>query len=412
MKMKTTSSTLLAVLPLLFFGQPARALDLNQLIPSLYGGDGITLGATGHEAHFSQESSSALNDLNRQLGNGFGAFPFNSSAGNFSFAFDPALGTFVSSTDTLGPIFAERAPTLGRGKWSLNFYATFFDYDTFNGQSLHNLHTRALHDADVPAPGDPDTPSGTPIPGVRTGFEFDDIDIKLNVDASVRIFSPAATYGVTDKLDVSVLFPIVSIDMDVRSQYRLILSPENPTPSVHNTNVTAGAEKPTDHASGSDTGVGDILIGAKYQFYKSPAVELAGAFLGKFATGDEDNFFGTGDNTLRPFLVASRTFRSLGGSSLNLTPHVNLGYEYNINHFDRSGLEYIVGFDFGTRRLTLASELLGSHSQEGEDRVDVAVGLKWNVFKQIVLSGNVILPVNDSGVRSDVITTFGVGLNF
>src|SRR4029453_14115336 len=99
-----------------------------------------------------------------------------------------------------------------------------------------------------------------------------------------------------------------------------------------------------------------------------------------------DNFFGTGDNTLRPFLVASRTFRSLGGSSLNLTPHVNLGYEYNINHFDRSGLEYIVGFDFGTRRLTLASELLGSHSQEGEDRVDVAVGLKWNVFKEIVLS--------------------------
>jgi len=273
---------------------------------------------------------------------------------------------------------------------------------------LHDLHVQALHDIDTVG-GDPSGPNN---PGVRTGFEFDSIDIKVDVNASVLVFSPAATYGVTDKLDVSVLFPIVSVDMDVNSLYRLKVSPQNPTPSVHNTNVLNGAEAPADHVHGSATGIGDIVLGAKYQFYKSPAVDLSGAFLAKLATGDEKDFLGTGDYTLRPFLVASRTFRRIAGTPLDLTPHVNIGYEFNVNNSDLSALEYIVGFDAGTRRVTLATELLGSHSHEGEDRVDVAVGLKWNPYKQLVFSGNVILPVNDAGLRSDFITTFGVGISF
>ena len=58
----------------------------------------------------------------------------------------------------------------------------------------------------------------------------------------------------------------------------------------------------------------------------------------EFATGDDDNFLGSGDYLVRPFLVASRTFRSIGGSPLNLTPHVNLGYQWNVNYRVRSAL--------------------------------------------------------------------------
>jgi hypothetical protein len=407
--MKTIVSTLLTVPTLIFVEQSSRAADLRDFISGLYGGDGILLANnTGHQAHFAQESGNALNQLNRQLGTGFGVIPFNSSAGNFAFRFDSDLGTFVNTTDTLGPIFAERAPTLGRGKWNISFYGTFFDYDHFNGQSLHDLHVKALHDINTVG-GDPSGPNN---PGVRTGFEFDSLDIKVDVNASVRIFSPAATYGVTDKLDVSFLIPMVSVDMNVNSLYRLVVSPQNPTPGVHNTNVTQGAEQPADHAQGTATGLGDIVLGAKYQFYRGPAVDLAGAFLAKLATGDEKNFLGTGDYTLRPFLVASRTFRGIAGTPLDLTPHINIGYEFNVNNSDLSALEYIVGLDAGTRRVTLATELIGSHSHEGEDRVDVSVGLKWNPYKQLVFSGNVILPVNDAGLRSDFITTFGVGISF
>lgn len=406
-----TKNLLLSLAVLLFFFREASeaAVPLSELISGLYGGNGITLGAaTRHDAHFTRESGDALNQLNDRLGTDFGVFPFNSSAGNFSFAFDADLGTFVSTTDTLGPIFAERAPTVGRGKWNVSFYATFFDYDEFNGQNLHDLHVEALHQPDEPPQFDPDGP----IRGKRSGFELDTLDINVDIDASVRIFSPAVTFGLTDKLDVSVFFPIVDVDMDVRSYYRLNISPLNPTPDIHLTNVVDGAEAPADRASGSATGIGDIVLGAKYQFYKSGTLDLAGAFLAQLANGDKDNFLGSGDNTLRPFLVASRTFRALGGSPLNLTPHVNMGYEFNVDNFDRSAFEYIVGFDAGTRRVTLASELLGSHNQEGEDRFDAAVGVKWNVYKRLVLLGNVIFPLNDTGLRSDLITTLGVGMSF
>jgi hypothetical protein len=177
--MKTIVSTLVTVLGLLFFGQPSRAVDLSDLISTLYGGDGITLGATGHQAHFSQETGSAINELNRQLGTAFGVFPFSSSAGNFGFKFDPDLGTFVNTTETLGPIFAERAPTVGRGKWNLNFYATFFHYDDFNGQSLDNLQVVSRHDPDEITGPDPDG-----IPGVRSGYQLDTLDVMVDLDAA------------------------------------------------------------------------------------------------------------------------------------------------------------------------------------------------------------------------------------
>ena len=113
--MKTIVSTLLTVPALVFSVQSSHAGDLRDLISGLYGGNGITLGNnTGHEAHSAQESSDALNQLNAQLGSGFGVIPFNSSAGNFAFGFNADLGTIVNTTDTLGPIFAERAPTVGR----------------------------------------------------------------------------------------------------------------------------------------------------------------------------------------------------------------------------------------------------------------------------------------------------------
>jgi hypothetical protein len=391
----------------------ARAENLNNLIPGLYGGNGITL-ATGtpHSAHFAEESGSALQQLNQRLATSFGRYPVSSSSGNFAFAFDTDLGTAVNTTETLGPIFAERAPTIGRGKWSLNFYATFFDYDTLNGRSIHDLHATALHDADVAGGFDPDQPSGLPIPGVRTGFELDRIDIKVDVNASVRIYSPALTYGVTDKLDISAVLPIVDVDMDVRSRYSLVLSPLNPRPDVHDTNVVHGAEPPTDHKHGSSTGIGDFVLGAKYEFYQGGVVDLAGAFLAQFPTGDERNFLGTGDTLLRPFLVASHSFTGIAGSPISITPHLNLGYQYDIDYADRSALDYVLGFDVGTRRVTLAGEFLGRHTQRGDDLLDVAVGVKWNVYKRLVASGNVILPVNDTGLRSDVITTLGLGVTF
>src|SRR5690348_15082648 len=118
-----------AVLSVSLLSKPAvLSKDLDQLIPSLYGGGGITLATqgppqiAGHRAHFQAATGNALDQLNNQLSRSFSAFPFNSSAGSFAFNFDRDLNTLVNTSDTLGPIFAERAATLGQGKWNVSFY--------------------------------------------------------------------------------------------------------------------------------------------------------------------------------------------------------------------------------------------------------------------------------------------------
>lgn len=397
-------------LALLLSDGESSARDLRDLIPGLYGGDGIFLADPPpgspfptHAPHFTIESAAAINQLNQQIATEIALFPFSSSVGGFTFAFEPTLGTFVSTTETLGPLFAERAPTLGRGKLNVNGSFTYFTYDKFEGDSLDSLVVVARHQPDVIPPDDE-----------RTSFELDTLRINVDLDIRVWLLSLAATYGLTDRLDVGILVPIVHVDMDVRARAELLPSEENPFPDVHN--FTGGPEDPVDRASGDAIGIGDIVLRAKYHLVKSDIVDFAGALLVKLATGDEDDFLGTGTTTLRPFLILSRTFDKFPLPSLSVTPHLNVGFEFNVDRSDQSSVEYVVGFDIGTKRFIVAAELIGSHEPDGDgigdNILNAAVGLKWNPFKRFVLAGNVQVPLNYDGLRSYVIPTVGVEYSF
>ena len=399
-----TAVTLVILWTLLLTRSVSDAKQLRDLIPGLYGGDGITLAPPpadspfpSHAPHFTVASAASINRLNEQLTAAIGAFPFSSSVGGFTFSFDPLLGTFLRTTETLGPLFAERAPTLGRGKFNFNAAFTFFKYDSFNGERLNNLHVDALHQPDVIPPNDE-----------RTSFELDTIRINFDIDIRVRIFSLVATYGVTERLDVGILMPIVNVDMRVKSHAEIITSPTNPFPAVHT--FVGGPESPDDHASGSATGVGDVVLRAKYYLLKSEVIDVAGALLTKLATGSHGDFLGTGTTTIRPFLILSRTLFGI------LTPHLNLGYEFNLDRGSQSTVEYVIGFDLGTSRLTFAGELLGSYAPSGDGSGDhiltASMGVKWNPWKQLLVSANAQVPVNRSGLRSDLILTFGAEYSF
>jgi hypothetical protein len=92
--------------------------NVGSLISDLYGGNGITIAAGStnpafsHVAHFTQESSDRLADLNRVLSANVGGYSFNSAVSGVTFDF--AQGTAVRSNQSLGPIVGERAPTIGR----------------------------------------------------------------------------------------------------------------------------------------------------------------------------------------------------------------------------------------------------------------------------------------------------------
>jgi hypothetical protein len=167
----------------------------------------------------------------------------------------------------------------------------------------------------------------------------------------------------------------------------------------------------TDGASGHALGLGDVVLRAKYQLLKSDVVDIAGAFLTKLATGSHRDFLGTGTTTLRPLLVLSRTLFDL------VTPHLNIGYEFNLDRGNQSAMEYVVGLDVGTAKFTVAADLLGSHEPAGngigEDILNGSLGLKWNPWKQFLVSANAQVPLNrKSGLRSDLILTFGAEYSF
>src|SRR5690348_13255361 len=52
--------------------------------------------------------------INNLLGDQLSSFPLGSSAGGFTWTFEPKSSTFSRSSDSFGPIFSERAITIGR----------------------------------------------------------------------------------------------------------------------------------------------------------------------------------------------------------------------------------------------------------------------------------------------------------
>jgi hypothetical protein len=108
-------------------------------------------------------------------------------------------------------------------------------------------------------------------------------------------------------------------------------------------------------------------------------------------------------------MIYSRTFGSF-------TPHLNLGYEVNLDDSKQNSVEYAAGFDVGAQKWTLAMSVLGSREISGDEIADTivngSVGIKWNPFGNYILTANVLMPLNDDGLRSNVITTLALERNF
>ncbi|MFC6670084.1 transporter [Marinobacterium aestuariivivens] len=376
----------------------ALAKDLVDVIPGLYGGDGITLAPPegpfpSHEAHFLLASTESVLALNKLIAGEIRPFPVSPSAGGVTYQFDPAQGTYVQTSQTLGPLVSERPETLGQGKFSLGFAVTYFEYDEFEGHDLGKLRATALHDFDIIAP--PDSPDS---------FENDTLDIQFDIDLRFTALALAGTYGVTDRLDVSLIVPIIKASMDVDAEAMVEVSEENPFPGAHT--FEGGDESPFDSDSESATGIGDVVLGAKYFLLDEQRYNVAGAARVKFETGDEDNFLGTGSTNLQPFVIASANITD------KIIANTNLGFDLDLDDSDRDEFLYKVGVYGGSPQLTGAVDIVGRHrlneSGTGDDIVDAAFGVKWSPTKNLIFSANVQVPLNDDGLRSDVISTIGL----
>lgn len=396
-----------AILTVALLGLPAglrvaEAQGLKDAVTSLYGGDGILLRPTpppfpSHAPHFTVTSLQGLDQLNQAISSNLGIVSLNSTASGFTL--DIERGVPVRSTENLGPLLAERAPTLGARKLNLGLFYTRADFKRLGGTDLDDLTLVFAHE-DVNGDGTLGVPE----------FELDQIHADLDVDLSQDIVALFATYGITNSWDVSAVVPIVHTRLHVRSVARIV---RNSSISRFVHNFGPEGDQPVDTAGGDETGIGDILLRTKYHFFRSQSAwpDLAVAGQVKLPTGDEDDLLGTGETNFLGLLVASRTYG-------RFTPHVNAGYEATTGSSEENLVRYVVGVDAALHpRLTLAGDILGRWAPErsgnGENIVDFAVSAKWNVWRSLLLDAAVQVPINkDEGLRADFIWTVGVEYTF
>ena len=128
-------------------------------------------------------------------------------------------------------------------------------------------------------------------------------------------------------------------------------------------------------------------------------------------TGNKHDLLGKGETSFRLMLIASRQFGWLA-------PHLNLGYEISTGPAEMDNLRYVAGVDARLhRRLTVALDAVGVYGPNvkliGNHVVDAAVGVRWKVFRSLILNANVQVPVNrNQGLRPDVIWSLGFDYTF
>ena len=436
---------------------------------------GPLLTAFGHEAHFGNDFVAEFRPISTAVGTQLSSLPIASPSSGITFVYDPALKTFSPATEqTLGPILGERADTIGRNRAYVGFSYQYFNFDTIDGTDLNTVPAVFQHQPFTPDNVNTFAcPNQTGLTGKYAGdpcFVRDFIQATNSIDLTVHQYTFYATYGITRHLDISVVVPILNVRMNVRSNATIV--PNAVAPPIANFPgqvfhqfdpakvPTCGNTSPclegTFSDSGSASGIGDVVFRGKYEVYKG---EHAGVALGvdvRTPTGDEKNYLGSGAAGVKPFGVFSYSAR--------VSPHVELGYEVNgdsilagnfVGSTNSTGslpnrFIYIVGADAAiNKRLTAAFDLYGQHLSDsprlvsttytdlgkcsdvtctslaagtthpnvagvttGSNLVDASFGVKVRAYGKLVVTGNVLVKLNDDGLRAKVVPLVGVGYSF
>ena len=381
---------------LLFLGLAPTAVDAQSLredIRSLFvfGQCGLPLCLDAdpevhgrHFIHSTEEGQASLIEfLTQAIGLSIGNLPLTAASGGAMFTFQD--GALVQTAVSAGPIFGDRAQTLGQGRMFLGVNVAGFQYNSLRGTALDDLLFRFTHEDD-PGGGSLGDPA----------FENDVIEVRTAVDLGLTAVTLATTYGITDRLDVGLAIPVLSISMSGTSNATII--PFDPENTLHTFITPAGPSLGSSTAvEGTRTGLGDVAVRAKYNITHSPAFGFSVLGDLRLPTGDQDNLLGSGALTARVVGVGSAT---VGRAS----PHLNLGYIHRTGENQNAGALAVVGLDvLASSWATLAFDLV-SEWQIGDPALELplAVEIQQPTLRRIE-------PTNIPDRSDDLVyATFGV----
>jgi hypothetical protein len=356
-------------------------------------------------------TSSNFNFFNDAFGTQIGQLPLASPASGFIYSFDKS-GVYTSSSESFGPLLAERSETIGRHKLYLAFTYQRFAFDEIDGNDIKRIPILF------------DYPQVPPAQVVTI--------TQNRVDTNIEQYVAFATFGVTSRVDVSVALPFERVSMGITSSGTEYSTTNSATASFN------------EFLAGSASGIGDVVLSAKGTLIKGEKFGMAiGAEL-RFPSGDERNFLGSGALGVKPYLVLSRRGR--------VAPHLNVGYQWNADSVlaaDENGNQhlpgyfgYVAGADIGlSKRLTVVADLVGEHFFDAPQisrpetvsatvnnqptqfasvvRVNgsyevnnLSVGLKVNPVGHLLVSANALVKLNEGGVRARVVPLVGLSYSF
>jgi len=347
---------------------------------------------TGNVARDRNAAQATADTIGRALLANLATLPSPSTSGAFLYKLNPALGTVERATQTFGPSFVETAQTVGRNQVALGMSFQYLRFDSLDGMNLRNgsLVTTANKFADESAP-------------------FDAERLTLNIDANVATLY--GTVGLTDRLDLSVLVPMVSLEVSGSrlDNYR-------------------GQTFLQANASSHAVGLADMIVRSKYELYTTGNSGVAAAVDVRLPTGRQSDLLGAGS--------ASTKFSAIGSvENGQLSVSANTGVVVG-------GLAHEADYDVGVAiaakpRLTLTSELLGrwisglggvinattpnpaltgvqtirlTPNNASLNMITLVPGFKWNVSDTWVLAANVMAPLTSSGLTTRL-TPF-IGLDY
>jgi hypothetical protein len=444
-------------------------------IPNIYGPYGLVLPNPGVATSFASSFQTSFAATATQLT----LLPLASTASAFVYEYDAQTGLYSRTSQSLGPVLTERGETVGRHKFFFGGTYQRFRFSKLDGVDLH--HIPALLPA-VPS----SVPPGDPYLAGQFISTQNSIDIKMNQ------FTIFGTFGLTNRVDLSVAIPLMQVGFNVNSvatinriigtepiilpgaggkpvvsccsnggpgpygpAYANYFDPQNPATSTtrefSNNQSTSAGDLYWNPSKNSAQGVGDITLRLKANLYRNDRFSFAMLGDVRLPTGDASNFLGSGAIGIKP--VAALSIRAGW-----LTPHVNLGYQWNGSSIlggnpylgTKAMLPGFAVFSFGSdipvsKYVTLSADYLGqelvnspristatftspgplaSTGQAGSfqtivpqdkqvyNQSDTAIGVKFSAFDHLLFTANMIVALNDSGLRQRITPLVAVSYVF
>ena len=312
----SVTATVMAAPPAALAQSQQRPPTLSTLFEDIFGprglvlnSDDVQLDGSNHAAHFNSAFQSEFRLMNVALTSQLATVPLPSPASGFTYHFDPQTGTFVRSTRSFGPILAERGETIGLGKIAFGYTYQFFSYDHLDGVPI----------TDIPAVFTHDNPQAG-------GGRADVVATVNSIEATVAQYTGALTYGVTDRIDLSLAVPVVRTRLSLLSNATIHRIGTGSDLGVHyfrDPDAIGGYGSTRQFFSeDSAAGIGDLVARAKGTVMREGSRALAVGLDVRMPTGDEQNLLGSGAVGMKPFAAFST---SMGA----FAPHANVGYQWN-----------------------------------------------------------------------------------